>query len=91
MWKWSKDGSFSVKSLYKQLCSNEIDRSFKNLCKAKNSLKIKIWLWPIWYNAIATKDNMTRRNWIGNTKCQLCDEDETIHHLFFTCVAAKYI
>jgi hypothetical protein len=27
---------------------------------------------------------MTKKIWVGNTKCQFCDYDETIHHLFFT-------
>jgi hypothetical protein len=54
-------------------------------------MKIKIWLWLIWHNAITTKDNMTRRKWEGNTKCQLCDEEKNTHHLFFTCAAAKYV
>jgi hypothetical protein len=35
IWKWTKNGKFSVKSMYKNLCSNGIDRSFKHLWKAK--------------------------------------------------------
>jgi hypothetical protein len=34
---------------------------------------------------------MLRRGWSGNTKCQFCDENETILHLFFTCPAAKFV
>jgi hypothetical protein len=60
----AKDGKFSVRSLYKQLCSNEVDRSFRNPWKRKIPLKIKVWLWLIWYNAIDRKDNMLKRNWI---------------------------
>jgi hypothetical protein len=39
-----------------------VDRSFKQLWKARIPLKIKIWLWLIWHNAIATKDNMKKEN-----------------------------
>jgi hypothetical protein len=46
-------------------------------------LKIKVWLWLIWHNAIATKDIMSERGWVGNSKCQFCDQNESIHHLFF--------
>lgn len=91
VWKWEKSDKFSVKSIYTHLSSNGIDRSFKHLWKAKIPLKIKIWLWLIWHNAIATKDNMKKRQWEGDTKCRFCHEKETIGHLFFTCSAAAYV
>jgi hypothetical protein len=28
---------------------------------------------------------------LGNSKCQFCDQNETIHHLFSSCPAAKYV
>jgi hypothetical protein len=65
--------------------------SFKHLWKSKISLKIKIWLWLIWHNAIATKDNLLKRNWNGSASCQFCHQNESISHLFFDCVAAKYV
>jgi hypothetical protein len=49
--------------------------------------KIKIWLWLIWHNAFATKDNIFKRGWRGDLKCRFCDEEESIHHLFFLCPA----
>jgi hypothetical protein len=61
-WKLTKSGVFSVKSLYNKLSAVGVDRSFKQLWKARISLKIKIWLWIIWHNAIATKDNMKKGN-----------------------------
>jgi hypothetical protein len=91
VWKWTKDGIFSVKSMYNHLCGNGIDRSFKHLWKSKIPLKIKIWLWLIWHNAIASKDNLLRRNWSGDASCQFCSQNESISHMFFTCVAAKYV
>jgi hypothetical protein len=90
-WKWSKNGEFTVKSVYKHLCRNGLDRSFKHLWKSKIPLKIKIWLWLIWHNAIATKDNLLKRNWTGNPTCQFCNAQETINHLFFGCSAAKFV
>jgi hypothetical protein len=41
-----------------------VDRSFKQLWKAQIPLKIEIWLWLIWHNDIATKDNMKKRKWL---------------------------
>jgi hypothetical protein len=91
IWDWNKNAQFSVKTVYKDLSSYGIDRSFKHLWKAKIALKIKIWLWLIWQNAIPTKDTMTKRGWLGNSKCQFCDQNDTIHHLFFSCLAAKFV
>jgi hypothetical protein len=41
-WKWTKNGIFSVRSTYKHLCSNGINRAFRHLWKIKIPLKIKI-------------------------------------------------
>jgi hypothetical protein len=61
-WNFTKSGIFSVKSLYNKLSAVGVDRSFKQLWKAKIPLKIKIWLWLIWHNAIATKDNIKKES-----------------------------
>ena len=90
-WKFTKSGKFSVKSLYEKLSSVGPYRSFKQLWKAKIPLKIKIWLWLIWHNAIATKDNMKKRKWVGDVSCRFCPANETISHLFFDCPAAVYM
>jgi hypothetical protein len=90
-WKWTKNGKFIVKSAYNHLCSNGIDRTFKHLWKSRIPLKIKIWMWMIWHNAIATKDNLLKRNWHGNASCQFCNNPESISHMFFSCTAAKFV
>jgi len=77
--------------MYNHLANGGIDRSFKHLWKAKIPLKIKIWFWLIWHNAIPSKDNMKRRKWNGDTLCRFCDQEESIGHLFFSCPAAKYV
>lgn len=69
-WKANKSGICSVKSLYAQISNVGPDRSFKYLWEAKIPLKIKIWQWLIWHNAIASKDNMIRRNWQGGSFLQ---------------------
>jgi hypothetical protein len=82
VWRWTKGGKFTDKYVYNHLCGAGIDRTFKHLWKSKVPLKIKIWLWMIWHNAIATKDNLLKRNWQGSAICQFCDGIETISHLF---------
>jgi hypothetical protein len=34
---------------------------------------------------------MEKRGCQGDFKCRFCKEQETIHHLFFTCAVAKYM
>jgi hypothetical protein len=34
---------------------------------------------------------MTKRGWIGNTRCQFCNDEETISHMFFSFPAAKIV
>jgi hypothetical protein len=77
--------------MYNKLAEVWINRSFKFLWNAKILPKIFFWLWLIWHNSIATKDNMTKRGWIGDTKCRFCKDKENIHHLFFLCPAVKYM
>jgi hypothetical protein len=91
IWKFTKSRKFTVKSLYSKLSAVGVDRSFKQLWKARIPLKIKIWLWLIWHNAIATKDNMRKRNWDGNYTCSFCLVDESISHLFFHCPMATFL
>jgi hypothetical protein len=55
IWDWTKSGQFNVKSIYKDLSSYGIDRSFKYLWKAKIPLKTKIWLGLIWHNPLLQK------------------------------------
>jgi hypothetical protein len=50
---------------------------------SKFPLKIKVFMWPLYKNAILTKDNMLKRNWQGDQHCKFCDKDENIIHLFF--------
>jgi hypothetical protein len=90
-WKWTKSGKFTVSSVYKHLCGCGMDRTFKHLRKSEIPLKIKVWLWIIWHDAIATKDNTLKRNWQGNAICQFCNGNESISHLFFYCPAAKFV
>jgi hypothetical protein len=52
MWKWTKNRQFGMQSMYRDLCRNCVDRSFRHIWKAKIPLKIKIQMWLIWHNSI---------------------------------------
>jgi hypothetical protein len=59
--------------------------------KAKAPLKIKIFMWLVAQGAILTKDNLGKRKWKGNMSCAFCCDQETVQHIFFECLTAKYI
>ena len=40
---------------------------------------------------LLTKDNLTKRNWIGSKKCCFCNSEESIEHLFLKCPFAKMV
>jgi len=48
-------------------------------------------MWLVSNEAILTKDNMIKRNWVGDPECYFCECNETIDHLFFKCSVAKVI
>lgn len=86
-----KNGSFSVKSMYKHFFSEGTNEPNKKIWKAKLPLKIKILMWLIHQNSILTKNNLSRRGWNGDSKCMFCRENESILHLLFECSMAKYV
>lgn len=83
-WSWEKSGTFSVKSVYKHLCKDEITQPNIKIWKAKIPLKIKVFMWLIENNAILTKDNVSKRKWQGDLRCRFCPQPESINHLSLT-------
>lgn len=49
-------------------------------------------IWLALRNSILTKDNLFERgSWKGSKKCQFCNEEEAIDHLFFKCQLARFV
>jgi hypothetical protein len=89
--KGSKNKKYSVKSMYDMMCVGDTGNSFSGIWKAKIPYKIKNFIWLVENNAILTKDNMSRRKWVGDTSCQFCDKEETISPPVFECTMARVI
>jgi hypothetical protein len=85
-WRLTKNGSFSVQSMYKALIQ-PIQPVFNNklIWKLRIPLKTNVFAWYLRRGVILTKDNLAKHNWHGSTKCVFCHEQETIKHLFFHC------
>jgi anaerobic selenocysteine-containing dehydrogenase len=83
LWKWDTKGKFTVKSVYNALTEGESGSYLKQIWRGKIPPKIKFFMWLMSNGAVLTKDNMLRRNWVGDPECYFCDNNESIEHLFF--------
>jgi hypothetical protein len=72
------------------LISNGVVHMNKQLWKLIVSPKIKNFKWYIRREVVITKDNLARWNWGGSKQCSFCLGDETIQHLFFYCLYARF-
>ena len=91
-WIPTKNGIFSVASMYRVLIQSDVPvDSNKKIWKMKIPLKTKVFAWYLRRGVILTKDNLAKRNWHGSKKCVFCTHDESIKHLFFQCEFARSI
>lgn len=77
--------------MYNALTKEDEGSDFKKIWKGKVPQKIKIFMWLVANNAILTKDNLIKRNWVEDPSCLFCDHDESVNNLFFTCPIAKAV
>jgi hypothetical protein len=65
--------------------------SWKNLRNLKVLLKIKISMWFLKRKVLLNEDNLAKRKWMGCNIYCYCDSDETIEHLFSSCMFSHLI
>jgi hypothetical protein len=91
IWKWSKTGKFTMKSVYDQIIKRDEGLRTTEYGKQSFLKKIKVFMWLVEQRAILTKDNMKKRNWQGDPDCYMCGQFESTNRLFFECPIAKVI
>ncbi|WVZ54095.1 hypothetical protein U9M48_004955, partial [Paspalum notatum var. saurae] len=89
-WGLCKTGVFTVRSMYKYLINKGL-RVSQEIWQTKIPLKTKIFMWYVKRGVLLTKDNLARRNWNGYQGCCFCNHNESIQHLFFDCLLAKFV
>jgi hypothetical protein len=77
--------------MYQTLIESDVVPHNSYIWKIKISLKVKVFLWLLYKEAILTKDNLVKRNWHGNEMCSFCSNDKIIQHIFFDGALAKFI
>ena len=89
-WKLTRNGEFTVKSMYLDVINSSSIPNSKNVWHVKVPLRVKVFMWFVHKQVILTKDNLIKRNWNGSTRCSFCDRDEFIKHLFLDCPLQKF-
>jgi len=91
VWKLHSTHKYTVHSAYSYLTSvdNNISEDFKHFLWLKVVLlKVNIFVWRLFLNRLATKDNLHKRNVLATNNVAnsaLCGKEEEMDHLFFQC------
>ncbi|KAK6123143.1 hypothetical protein DH2020_043139 [Rehmannia glutinosa] len=98
IWRYTKNGDFTVKSAYHALktqeeASNEnratsisINPLWKNIWRLRTLPKIKQFLWRACWGSLPTKEELVKKYMDVDIMCELCGEEpESLTHLLLRC------
>jgi hypothetical protein len=87
VWRWTKEGVFTVKSFYTAMNDTPcIKNEFNKLWEVKAPMRVRIFTWLMLRNRILTQDNLIRRGWQIANICYLCRQNqESVKCMFGTC------
>jgi hypothetical protein len=92
IWCYNKSGVYSTQSFYCIISYRGITPLYIpavwNICVPP---KFHLFLWLLSHNKLATIDNLNKKGISKPVQCRFCGEDESIGHLFFSCVVARSI
>ncbi|RVW24664.1 putative ribonuclease H protein [Vitis vinifera] len=87
VWNASKNGIFSVKSLYNTLDSGgAVSFPWRIIWSPCVPTKVGFFAWEASWGKVLTQDQLKRRGWSLANRCFLCcDDEETINHILIHC------
>ena len=87
LWSSSADNIFSVKTCYNQLNDGGLRFQFRlNIWKSCVPLKINFFAWLVTYDKILSRENLTKKGWIGSINYVFCGYVlESTDHIFLHC------
>jgi hypothetical protein len=77
--------------MYKRLLQGVAWPCAKIIWKAKLPLKIKIFTWQMAIGRLPSSEQINHRHGPTDGTCALCGQVETVDHIFFSCVLAKFM
>jgi hypothetical protein len=80
-WSLTTNKRFSTKSVYQFVETNLAGAHYKCIWKAKLPLKIKVFMWQLYLDAVLTRENQ-KKIWPGSPLCSFCENVETANQLF---------
>jgi ribonuclease HI len=99
IWRYSKNGDYTVQSAYYQLMEHIIDnnnlkepRNWKKLWSLHVPNKVKIFMWRLLRGCLPVRGRLTQRGVSYDNKCPNCASyEENEWHCFFGCVAVQEV
>ena len=85
-WMYSKNDSFSVRSLYRSLTKASNDPfPWSIIWRSWAPMRVSFFAWEASWNRILTIEQLKRRDWNMSNRCYLCKvEEETSDHIDLT-------
>ena len=84
-WRWGERGFHYQKVFMSILQMASLEPTLLTFGKRKYLTKPNFYV----VAAVLTRDNMVKRNWLGNPSCVFCEQLETVDHLFFQCLVER--
>ena len=93
VWLPTKDGAFSMKSLYSSLVDMRVELFPHGIVwNSWVPLRISFFAWEATWVKILTLDQLKKRGWRILNRCYLCkEEEETSDHILIHCSKARLL
>ena len=93
LWRETKCGKFSVKSLYKSLVLGPpVSFPSSAIWKVYVQLRMSFFGWEAMWEKALTLDQLQKRGWPLANRCYLCQRhEESIDHILLLCVKARIL
>ena len=104
-WAFEKHGRYSVRSAYRLLKQDQMEKAMEKDREASGSgaytawpalwkldvpPKIRVFWWRVLHKSLPSKAELKRRHVAGESHCEMCGEDEeSLFHVFFACLLAR--
>lgn len=93
IWELHSSGLYSVQSLYTLINFRGVSPvHVPAVWELYVPPRVHFFLWLVAHNKVLTRDNLSKRQFVPDTICLFCEEQESVMHLFFFhCNVAKLL
>jgi hypothetical protein len=90
-WQWEQSGSYSSRSLYRELCRKPEVQITKYIWNYAIPPKIKIFTWQLARGRLPSNDQILAKHGPSDGLCALCGEIDHVDHIFFQCPLSQFM